>query len=50
MSDSFDGESPVEMGSFCVEQKMFFAVKEEIAIFGDPFVLRVLRDFTEVLK
>ena len=50
MSDSFDCESSVEMGSFCVEQKMFFAVKEEIAIFGNPFVLRVFWDFTEVLK
>ena len=42
MPDSFDGESSVEMGSFCVEQKMLFAVKEKITIFSDPLVLRVL--------
>ena len=50
MSDSFDGESSVEMGSFCVEQEMLFAVKKKIAIFGDSLILCVLRDFTEVLK
>jgi len=50
MSDSFDGQSFVEMGSFGVEQEMLFAVKKKITIFGDSLLLCVLRDFTEVLK
>ncbi len=47
MSDSFDG---VGIGSFFVEQEMFFVVKKNIAMFGDSLSICVLRDFTKVLK
>ena len=50
MTNALECEPLVEVYPFSVENKMFFAVKELISIFGNSFVLRVLANLTEVLK